>query len=66
MVDEVYRGIDDLPEVVRRKVRRHPDSDARRAVYKQIRDFRGQHVRFGQPVVVVRFEIDGILLDIRE
>ena len=53
-------------QVVRRDVRRHADRDARRAVDEQIRNRRRQNRRLLEPVVEVRREIDGVLVDVRQ
>ena len=56
----------DLAEVVRRDARRHADGDAGRAVHQQARDARGQDDRLGLRPVVVRPEVDGVLVDLHE
>ena len=61
--DEVPGGADHLDEVVRRHVRRHPDGDPARAVDQQVRERRGQHLGLGQLVVVVRDEVDDVLVE---
>jgi hypothetical protein len=63
MLEHVGHGVDDLAQVVRGDVRRHPDSDALRSVHEQVRKARGQHDRLlGRPVVVGD-EVDGVLVD---
>ena len=57
-------AIKHFAHVVRRNVRRHTDGDTCGAVYEDIREMRGQHVRLFQTVVVVRGEIDRVLLNI--
>ena len=47
-----------------RDVRRHADSDSRRAVRKKLRELRGQHGRLFQGLVVVRCEIHRLLVDV--
>ena len=54
----------DLAQVVRRDVGGHPDRDALRAVDEQVREPRGQHDGLGRPAVVVRPEVDGLLVDV--
>ncbi len=56
--------VTDFSQVVRRDVRRHPHRNARRAVYQQVRKLRRQHLRLGPRVVIVRDEIDRLLVDI--
>jgi hypothetical protein len=48
---------------VRRHVGGHPDRDPGRAVHQQVRDARRQHVGLLLAAVVVRDEIDGLLVD---
>ena len=57
-------GVDDLAQVMRRDVRRHADRDAARTVDEQVREPRGQDGRFAFRPVVVRLEIDRILVEI--
>ena len=64
MVDEHQRAIDDLAHVVRRDVRRHADCDARRAVDEQLRELRRQYLRLLQRLIVVRREVDRLLVDV--
>ena len=64
MVDEHQRAVDDLAHVVRRDVRRHADRDARRAVDEQLRELRRQNRRLLQRLIVVRREVDRLLVDI--
>ena len=63
-VNKHQRAIDDLAHVVWRDVRRHADSDSRRAVRKKLRELRGQHGRLFQGLVVVRCEIHRLLVDV--
>ena len=64
MRHQVLRGRDDLAEIVGRHVRGHADSDARTAVDQQVGDRGRQHGRLLELVVVVRREIDGVLVDV--
>ena len=64
MVDEHQRAIDDLAHVVRRDVRRHADRDARCAVDEQLRELRRQYLRLLQRLIVVRREVDRLLIDV--
>src|SRR5206468_8719750 len=59
-------GGNHVTEVVGRDVRGHADGDARRSVDGQVRQASGQYGRLPVPVVVVRHEVDGVLVDIRE
>ena len=56
--------VDDLAQIVRRDVRRHADRDTGAAVDEQVRDPRGQHGRLALALVVVRREIDRLLVDV--
>jgi hypothetical protein len=62
---QVPGGADDLDEVVRRHVRRHPDGDPAGAVDQQVREGGRQHLRLGQLVVVVGDEVDRVLVEAR-
>ena len=64
--DQRDAGIDHLAEIVRRDVGRHADRDAAGAVHQQIGEAGRQHHRLLLVAVVVRLEIDGILVDILE
>ena len=66
MIDEVVDRLDDLGEVVRRNVGRHPHRDARRAVDDEVGEPRRQHDRLLQATVEVGDEVDGVLLDVLE
>ena len=65
-VDQGDAGIDHFAQVVRRDVGRHADRDARGAVDQQVRHARRQHRRFRLGFVVVRREVDRILVDVRK
>src|SRR5690606_18716307 len=56
----------DLPQVVRRDVRRHPDGDAGGPVDQQVRVPRRQDVRLLRTAVVVGGEVDGLLVDVAQ
>ena len=47
---------------MRRNIRRHADSDARRSVCQQMRKLGRKHDRFGQRAIVILAEVDGILV----
>ena len=53
-----------LAQVVRRHLGGHADRDAARAVDQQVRDPRGQDDGLGRLTVVVRLEVDGVLVDV--
>ena len=64
VVEKSEAGVDHLAQIVGRDVGRHADGDAARAVYEQVRILRRQDGRFLFAVVVVRLEIDRILVDV--
>ena len=64
LVDHADQGVADLAEVVRRDRRGHAHRDAVGAVHEQVREFRRQHARLGSPLVVGRYEIDRVELDV--
>jgi len=55
-----------LAEIVRRDVRRHADGDAARAVDQEVREARRQDDRLQLLFVVVRLEVDGVLVEVVE
>jgi hypothetical protein len=57
---------DDFSQVVRRYVGGHAHRDARRAVHQKIRHACRQHRGLSLRLVVVRVEVDGFLVDVRE
>ena len=61
--EQVQRGVDDLAEVVRRDLGRHAHGDALGSVDEQVREARRQHGGLLGGVVVVRLEVDGLLVD---
>ena len=63
VVEQVAGGADDLDEVVRRHVGRHADGDAARAVDEQVRVRGRQHLGLRELVVVVRHEVDDVLVE---
>ena len=66
VVDEHEGTVDDLDHVVRRDVGRHADSDARRAVDEELREFCREDGRlFLRAVVVVR-KVNGFLVDVAQ
>jgi hypothetical protein len=58
--------VDDLAEVMRGDVGRHPDGDAAAAVAQQVRESRGQHGRLLRALQVVRHPVDGLFVDVGE
>ncbi|MEY3073315.1 MAG: hypothetical protein RLZZ353_1511 [Actinomycetota bacterium] len=66
VVDDGDGGVDQLAEVVRRDVRRHPDGDAGRAVREQVREPCRQDDRLLLVAVVVRDEVDGLLVEVAQ
>ncbi len=66
VAEHPLHGVVDLAQVVRRDVGRHADGDARRAVDQQVREPCRQHDRLGVLVVVVRLEVDGVLVDVAD
>ena len=60
------KGVTELPEIVRRYVRRHADGDSRRAVEEEIGNARGKNGGLSPGVVVVVDEIDSFLFDVGE
>ena len=63
-VDQQLDRRERLAQVVRRDVRRHADGDAGRAVDQQVRDPRRKRRRLLLGTVVVRYPLDGVLLDV--
>ncbi len=51
---------------MRRDIGGHSDRDSGRAVDKQVRELRRQNRRFGPGLIVVRYEINGVVLEIFE
>ena len=66
VVDHQADRIDGLLEVVGRHVCCHADSDAVRAIDKQVREARRQDSRLGERFVVVRLEIDCLLVEVSQ
>ena len=63
MGDQVAGRRDDLAQVVRGHVGGHAHGDAGGAVDQEVGEGRGQDLRFGLLPVVVRFEVDDVLVD---
>ena len=66
LLDHCHDGIDHLAEMVRWHVRGHTDSDAGRAVDKEIREARRQDARLLARLVIVRLEVDRVGVDVAE
>ena len=66
LVHEGEKAVDHLAEIVRRDVGRHADRDAACAVDEQIGKARRQDDRLGFLLVVVRLEVDGVLVEVLE
>ena len=66
IVDQRDAGVDQFAEIVRRDVGRHADGDAAGAVDQQIGETRRQHHRLFLVAVVIRLEVDGVLVDVVE
>ena len=64
--DQRDAGIDHLAEIVRRDVGGHADRDAACPVHQQVGEAGRQHHRLFLVAVVVRLEIDRVLVDILE
>ncbi len=64
LVDDAAGRLADLPEVVGRHVRRHPDRNPARPVDEEVRDPGGEDVGLLERLVEVRDEVDGLLIDI--
>ena len=64
IVDHGDAAVDHLAEVVRRDVGRHADRDAAGAVDEQVREARRQDLRLVLRLVVVRLEVDRVLVDV--
>ena len=64
VLDQPDDAVHHLAQVVRRDVGRHADGDAGRAVDQQVRDGRRQDGRLLGGLVVVRDEIDRLLLEV--
>jgi len=64
LVDDPDAGVDDLPQVVRRDVGGHADGDAGGSVDEEIRERRREHGRLLRRLVVVRREVDRLLVEV--
>src|SRR5688572_12863771 len=66
LVDHADDRVADFAQVVRQQVARHAHRDARRAVHEQVGELAGQDGRLHEPVVVLRLEVDRVVLQVRE
>ena len=66
LVHHRQQAVDRLAEIVRRDVGRHADGDAARAVDQQVGEARRQDDRLELLLVVVRLEVDGVLVEVVE
>ncbi len=66
VVDQGHAGVDHLAQIVRRNVGRHADRDTAGAVDQKVGKARRQHHRLALAAVVVRLEIDRVLVDVLE
>ena len=58
--------VDRLAEIVRRDVRRHANRNAVRAVDQQVREARGKNLRLLEALIVVRLEINRLLVEVAQ
>ena len=59
-------GVDDLAEIVRRDICRHADRDPLGAVDQKVRESRRQYLGLALGLVVIRLEIDGVVVEVVE
>ena len=59
-------GVDHLTQIVRRDVGRHADRDTLRAIDQQVRKAGRQDLGLALGLVVIRLELDGVLVEIVE
>jgi hypothetical protein len=64
IVDHRRNPVAHFGKVVRRHIGRHANGNAQRPVQKQVGKFRGQHFWLFVRPVIVRLEVDGILVDV--
>ncbi|MGY4333644.1 hypothetical protein ACVWWG_008061 [Bradyrhizobium sp. LB7.2] len=63
LLDQMQRGFAELGGVVRRDRGRHADRDTLRAIGEQVREAAGQHDGLFRLAVVIRAELDPVLVD---
>ena len=66
VIQHADTGVDDLAQIVGRNIRRHADSNSRRAVDQQVRETGRQHARLFSRLVEVRVPVDGVLIDVAQ
>ena len=66
IVDICQTRSDDFAQIVRRNVGRHADRDAASTVYQQVWKTRRQYQRLLTRTIIIRAEIDSVLIDIFE
>ena len=66
IVDQGYRGVEGLGEVVGRHVGGHADGDAGRPVDQKVRDAGRKHRGLEQRVVEVRHEVNRLLVEVAQ
>ena len=66
LVDDEAGGLDELGEVMGRDVGRHADRDAGRTVHQQVGQGAREDGRLGGRLLVVRGEVDRVLVDVGE
>ena len=66
LIHQGEKAIDRLAKIVGRDVGRHADGDAAGAVDEQVGKARRQNDRLELLLVIVRFEVDGVLVEVVE
>ena len=64
IIDEHQRAIDNLTHIMRRDIRSHTNSDTRSTIDQQLRELRRQNRRLLQGLIVVRYKLDRLLINI--
>ena len=64
VVDHTHSGIQDFPQIVRRNIAGHTDSNTLAAVHQQIRKPAGQHFGLLHSAIKIRRPINRVLIDI--
>ena len=64
LIDDSHQRIANLAQVMRRNAGRHADRDPLRPVHQQVRKLAGQHRRLHAPLVIRRYEIDRVELQV--
>ena len=66
VAQQMQASINRLIQIVRRDIRRHANGDARGTVDQQIGEARRHHQRLSLAAIVIRTEVDGFLVQIRQ